>query len=193
MAAGGDIPFACRCGQVTGRLVATRAADGTHALCHCNDCRGAVMHLGEPDPRPRGVGYFQTTPDRVRFDTGTGNLAVFSLREGTLLRWYASCCNAPLFNTVRSPKVPFASLYTSASPDPAVFGRIKAEAFIPKPNGKQGFKGAHRFALGMLTRSLPARLSGRWRQTPFFDTDTLKPVVTPTVLTAEDRAAVGLR
>ena len=187
-----DVDFACRCGLVKGALTQITPSAGTHARCHCNDCRGAVMHFGEPDPRPNGVSYFQTTPDRVRFDSGAENLAVLSLRAGSLLRWYATCCGAPLFNTMGAPKFPFASLYVARARDTAPLGPVIADGFIDKGDGKQAHKGLAKMIWRMVRRTLAARLTGRWKHTPFFDVHTLKPVVRPTVLTPQDRAALDL-
>ena len=191
MAAPQDIPFACSCGTVQGVLVTMTPAGGTRADCSCNSCREAPLWLGQPSPIP--ARYFQTTPDRVRFTAGADHLAAFTWSQKTLLRWYATCCNTPLFNTAASPKVPFASLYVDSAADPAALGPVVAHAFIDKGNGKQGHKGLGTFVWRMAKRAIPARLSGRWRNTPFFDPDTSTPKGPVTHLTHEDRQAARQR
>ena len=103
-----DLPFACACGTVKGTLRGVTPARGSHAQCHCIDCRAAEVYLDQPDPAPRAIQLFQTTPDRFHFDQGFDKLSVFSFGETNLLRWYASCCGTPMFNTLRKPKLAFA-------------------------------------------------------------------------------------
>jgi hypothetical protein len=134
------------------------------------------------------VHYLQTTPDLVQFDQGQDQMQVLRWK-GNLHRWYAGCCNAPLFNTLARPNPAFASLFVDRLDDPAPIGRARAEAFVPKPDGTSSHKGVFGVALGFMRRALMARLSGRWKQTPFFDVATGQPVVVAKVLSKSDRDA----
>ncbi|KIC50742.1 DUF6151 family protein [Tateyamaria sp. ANG-S1] len=169
--AGVDLSFACDCGTLRGTLSGVSPSNGTRAECFCHDCRAAELYAGQPDPAPGAVQVYQTVPDRVRFDAGEDQLAVFSLSEKGLLRWRARCCGALLFNTARSPKLAFASFRTDRLADDAPLGPIKARAFIRKPNGKRGHEGGFKFLAGLVGRVLPRLLTGRWKQTPFFTPD----------------------
>lgn len=189
---GRNVAFACTCGGVMGTLHNITPSAGSHAQCHCDDCRRAVVWLGQPDPGPDGVQYFQTTPDRVTFETGQDTLAVFTWKSDKLLLWYAPCCNAPLFNTISTPKIAFASMFVARAADPAPFGSVKGHAFIPKPNGKRGHTGLAGFIFGMIKRTGKARITGTWRQTPFFDAETLAPAAQVQNLTPEDRATAQI-
>ena len=117
---------------------------------------------------------------------------VFSFSPKGLLRWQAKCCGAILFNTVRTPKVPFASLRTDRLSDDSALGPVVAQAFVRKKDGKQGHIGGAKFLWGMLARVLPCRLSGRWKNTPFFDVETGKPTREVHVVSKADRAALPL-
>ena len=176
---------------MAGVLTDISPSAGTHAQCHCDDCRRAVIWLGNADPGPDGVSYFQTTPDRVAFTKGQDSLAVFTWKSKKLLRWYASCCNTPLFNTLSTPKTAFASLFVSSAADQSPFGPIKGHAFVTKPNGKRGHIGLAGFIWGMLKRTTRARLTGSWRNTPFFNADEL-PAASVQTLDHEDRAKARL-
>ncbi|MEM8655867.1 MAG: DUF6151 family protein [Pseudomonadota bacterium] len=169
--AGVDLPFACDCGKLRGTLLGVSPSNGTRAECYCHDCRATELYAGQPDPAPGGVQLYQTVPDRVRFDAGLDQLAVFSLSEKGLLRWQARCCGAVLFNTMRTPKVPFASFRTDRLENDSALGPIRARAFVRKPNGKRGHEGGMRFLFGFVTRALSRRLTGQWKQTPFFNAD----------------------
>jgi len=187
---GNDLPFACDCGKLRGTLLGVTAGNGTRLECHCHDCRATELFAGQPDPAPGGVQLYQTVPDRVRFDAGLDQLAVFSLSDTGLLRWQARCCGAILFNTMRTPKVPFASFRTDRLADPSPLGPIAARAYIRKPNGKRGHEGGWRFFLGFAGRALSRRVTGRWKDTPFFERGTNTPVRDVYVVTEAERAAV---
>ena len=186
-----DLTFACTCGAVTGTLRRITPRSGGQLRCHCRDCRGAQIWLGQPDPDPDGVCYYQTTPDRIVLATGQDRLGALKWKKGRLVRWYATCCGAPLVNTLDSAKWPFASLDAARLTDPDALtdtiGPCRAYAFRPAPDGKTTTKGMFGFILGFLGRTASARLSGRWRETPFFDGDG-HPAAEVRQLTEDDRA-----
>ena len=186
---GVTLPFSCKCGTVHGTLDDITPSASTQLQCQCDDCRRAVIWLGQPDPGIDGVRYYQTTPSRVSFDTGP--LAAFTWKNAKLIRWYAQCCNTPLCNTLNSPKWAFASLNTAALKDPSALGDVKARAFIPKDNGKRGHEKMGVFIWGFAKRIIGARLSRSWRKTPFFNAagDAVAPVQ---ALTHTDRDTARL-
>ncbi|MEL6619412.1 MAG: DUF6151 family protein [Pseudomonadota bacterium] len=188
--AGQDLPFACDCGKLTGTLMGVGPSKGTRAECHCRDCRDAELFAGQPDPAPGGVQLYQTTPDRVRFDAGLDQLAVFSLSDTGILRWQARCCGAMLFNTTRSPKLAFASFRTDRLDDDSPLGPIKVRAFVRKANGKRGHEGMGHFLWAMIGRVLPRRLTGGWRKTPFFDVKSGEPVRDVYIVSKSERDAL---
>lgn len=168
---GVDLSFACDCGTLRGTLLGVSPKNGTRAECYCHDCRATELFANQPDPAPGGVQLYQTVPSRVRFDAGLDQLAVFSLSEKGLLRWQARCCGAILFNTMRTPKVAFASFRTDRLSDDSPLGPIIARAFVRRANGKRGHEGGLRFLFGFASRALVQRVTGRWKNTPFFDNE----------------------
>ncbi|WGH79116.1 DUF6151 family protein [Jannaschia ovalis] len=164
----------------------------TNIVCHCHDCRAAYTHLGLADPEK--VGILQTAQDRIRITQGGENLRVFRHSPRGALRWYATCCDTPLFYTPLKPRLVHVGVNTDRLEDPTAAGPVQAEAFIPGDNGKQRHKGAGRMIARMAKRVAAHNLSGKWRETPFFDADG-NPVVDPTVLSREERAAalMGVR
>lgn len=159
-------------------------------MCYCRDCRAANRYFGQPDPAPDGVEVYQTTADSVSFETGLESLGLLQLGPKGVLRWYATCCNAPLVNTLRNPKLSFATMIVDRLNDPDAIGPIVVRSFVPQPGGPPKHQGAATLAWRVFTRLGAARLSGRWRQTPFFDVDTGKPVVEPKILTKQERSAL---
>lgn len=188
---GVDLTFACRCGAVHGTLHDITPKSGQQLQCHCADCRRAVIWLGQPDPTEDGVRYYQTTPSRVSLGGGLDTLRAFTWKSHKLLRWYAPCCNTAMFNTLNSPKWAFASIAVDRIAAPSALGPVKTHAFIPKPNGKSGNTGLAVFIWGFAKRMIGGRISGSWRNTPFFD-DTGKAIAEVQHLTAEDRAKAPL-
>ncbi|MEP2892497.1 DUF6151 family protein [Tateyamaria sp.] len=187
--AGSELTFACTCGTVRGALVGASATEGTRAECFCADCRASEIYARQPDPAPNGVQLFQAMPDQVRFDAGHEQLAVFSLSEKGLLRWQAKCCGAIMFFTMRSPKIPFASIRTDRLTDPDALGPVIARAFVRKPNGKVGHDRLGTFIYRFASRAVSRRISGKWKNTPFFDAESLKPVADIYVLSKDERKA----
>lgn len=189
-----SVHFGCTCGAVTGRIDGPITSAGTHLACYCNSCRCAEIVLGQTDPRPDAVKVFQTTPDRLKFDTGVDKLGVLKLHKNSkTLRWYATCCNAPMVTTGPRAGFPFASLNVGRVTDPAALGKVRAEAFVPQPDGTTKNKLGFGFVYGFLTRTIAARLSGRWKQTPFFDLATGAPNGPIKELSSEDRASLPLK
>lgn len=185
-----DVSFSCSCGAIKGTVRGVSRSTGSHAVCHCADCRAAEVFLGQPDPAPKPVSIYQTSPDRIVFDEGYDKLAVFSFGEKNVLRWHASCCGSPLCNTVRNPKISFASMRTNRMHDQDAIGPVIASGHIPTTTDKPRHEGMPRFIWAIFSRIIAARISGRWKQTPFFDSETLKPVREVQIVDKAKRAAI---
>lgn len=187
-----EIAFSCICGTVAGHVALDGPASGNHVICHCPDCRTAELALGQPDPDPEGVEIWQTTPDRVHVTQGADRLAILQLSPKGLYRWHATCCGAPMFNTLRSPRLAFAGIAANRLADTAPLGPVIGHAFMASPGGGYRHKGFNRIGLRVLRMMLLANLSGRWRDTPFFD-----PAGTPragiTLISREARGALARR
>jgi hypothetical protein len=192
----------CRCGELRGSV--TLAPSATRALCYCRDCQafarvlGGVEGAGDVLDDAGGTEVLASLPQHVQFTAGLDRLACLSLREGGLLRWYASCCRTPIANTPRHPRLPYVGLVHSvlgAAPErQASFGPLRMAvnrggAWQPVP--------APRWAnavgiLGLMKTLLFARLGGGWRRNPFFEPGTGAPVRPVHVLTAAElKAAQG--
>ncbi len=182
------LAFSCECGQLQGHISGNAVAQGTHIECHCRDCRAALLYLKKPDPGSTPVDLFLTTPDRVTINKGAEFLAPFRLSPRGPLRWRATCCNTSLCSTGSGPKIPFAGFRTATLTDQNRLGPVIAKTYVPKGDGKTGHQGALRMVASLLPQILSARLSGRWRNTPFFNIETGAAVAEPVVLSKQDRA-----
>lgn len=169
-----------------------------HGLCYCLDCQAFAHFLGRPGEildTHGGTEIVQTASPNVAITSGAGNLACMRLTANGLMRWHARCCNTPIGNTAASWKLPFVGLIHSClrsdtrSLDDS-FGPISMRVYTqhakgdPKPRMSGALATAVRFARMMLG----ARVSGRYRTTPFFAANTGEPVVTPRVLSERERS-----
>lgn len=194
-----QLPLRCQCGTVRGVLHNATPRRGDRIRCYCRDCQTYAHHLDQAErvlDGHGGTGLFQTTPGGLEITQGRDQLACLRLSPKGPLRWYASCCNTPLANTLATSRIPFVALLQSAWDGPAeeilgakevgVYGshatgdrsQIKAYAAVPAS-----------IMLKVGARLLRGRLRGEHRHSPFFDASTGRPVVTPKVLDREERAA----
>ncbi|MDK3016069.1 DUF6151 family protein [Pseudodonghicola flavimaris] len=181
--------FRCRCGTLHGHLSPKGLRRGTHVACFCADCRANELAHGQPDPAPEPVGLFQLSAQEIRFDGGFDQLALMQLSPKGLYRWYARCCDTPMFNTLSSPALSFAAIRTACLDDPARLGPLRGRAFVPQAAGKPKMEGLVPVIRGFAVRALAGRLTGGWRRSPFFDAAGA-PIVSPRVLSRTERAAL---
>lgn len=185
------LAFSCTCGTVRGHVSVPGASAGNHVVCHCPDCRAAELWLEQPDPSADGVEIWQTIPDLVTIEAGADQLALMQFSPRGLFRWYARCCKAPMFNTLRKPRLSFVGISANRLADTAPLGPVIGHAFMAKPEGGYRHTGFNRIGLRVVRMMALANLTGRWRQNPFFDAAGA-PVVAPEVLPKDARKRLGL-
>ncbi|WP_253283427.1 MULTISPECIES: DUF6151 family protein [Ruegeria] len=187
----GGLAFSCSCGQLKGQISDRGVRLGTHVECFCHDCRAAQLYFGQPDPAPGPVDIFQMAPDEIEITAGGQFLSAMKLSPNGMLRWYASCCNAPLATTPQTARLPFAGFIVGRiTGDVSALGPVTTRGFVPRPDGKQKHEKVRFAAFGLLRRALQSRLSGRWKKTPFFDPETGDPAVVPNVISKDERVAL---
>ncbi|WP_224813993.1 DUF6151 family protein [Hasllibacter sp. MH4015] len=177
-----EIAWSCRCGAMHGRLT-VGAKGGTHVICHCDSCVRAQRHFGQSDTtRLTGVGIFQTVPDLFTIDAGAEHLALAQLSPRGSYRWYASCCDSQIGITGKTAKFPFVAVVDARVAEPERLGPTRARVNVPQTGGGEKSTGVPRAVLALLGRSAGALMSGRWKQTPFFDVKSGQAVATAEVL-----------
>ncbi len=191
---GQDIAVSCACGSFRAVIRDASEQTGNHAVCYCVDCRAFARHLGQEarilDPSG-GTDLYQTLPWQVEILEGRDQLAVLQLAGRGLYRWYARCCDTPICNTMRTPKLSFAGFSTAnldASSDvlgPILLHYKADQATGPVPENRGSMM---RLMYRTIRNTLRSRLNGKWRQTPFFDAATGRCIAEPRVLSDEERA-----
>lgn len=183
-----EYPLRCACGRLKGTLAA--GAKYMRAVCYCRDCQAYAEALGEPGKvldANGGTDVVASLQAHVRFTDGAGQLACLSLTERGLLRWYAACCDTPIANTPRDPKISYVGIiHTALGRDArrldSTFGPPRLATNVGTARGAVASSGIRTLTatLRIITRVVRARIDGSWRRSPFFDND-LRPVVKPRV------------
>ncbi len=173
-----------------------KAASVTRLSCYCRDCQTYAHVLGDAARTLDSLGGTEvvaTLQQHVGFTRGRDSLACLSLSERGLLRWYARCCNTPIANITRDPKLSYVGIVHTFLGDSAARDRAFGPARL-SVNTRYAKGELRSSSLGMLVSTarilgpvLRARVSGSWRRSPFFEAGTSRPAVPVRVVNPEMR------
>lgn len=195
-----DVTLKCACGAVKGIAKDVDPKKGTRVICLCDDCQTYAWHLKNASAvldENGGTDVFQLTPSQISITEGSEHIHCLRLSPKGLMRWYATCCDTPVANTLRRPKVPFAGVphtfMLPASDMPArdqALGPVLARVHARFGHGDLPQNAHPRAPVGLLFRTV-FRLSLDWiakkqKPSPFFTAEGA-PVTEPTVLTEQER------
>jgi hypothetical protein len=136
----------------------------------------------------------QTRAANVVFTEGREALACMRLTPNGMLRWYSTCCNSPVGNTLANSKISFVGLVHNCleGGGPTVeasFGPV--QAYVNTQSAKGGVKSSPLALAGIILRFIAMvarpRIDGSYKRSPFFTADTAAPIVTPKVLSPGER------
>lgn len=189
----GDLTVRCQCGSFTGTVRHVSGANGNRAVCYCDDCQAFARYLGAEGTALDGQGgtdIFQMSPARLTVARGVDRLACMRVTPRGPLRWYADCCRSPIGNTAPTRQLPIVGLILSsvdARPQELdqALGPVRARVMVRHAKGTvadsapvyEGFPASH--IARMLWRILVWRVRGDHRRSPFFDSETGRPVASP--------------
>src|SRR5882724_3647686 len=108
---GDQVELRCRCGEVRARVTGASPRTGNRIVCYCDDCQAFAHRLGRADllDSQGGSDIVQVAPASFTFLQGQHRIVGLRLAPKGLFRWYASCCNTPVGNTV-TPAIPFVGI-----------------------------------------------------------------------------------
>lgn len=187
------LELACRCGGVQAELSPGAVAAATHLKCYCKDCQAAARFLAYALPENGGTELIHTTPDGLRIRLGGDRLAAFRLGPKGNCRWYAECCNTPMFVTLPRRTLPFLGIVVEQGASDraaAALGPIWGHAFTASAISTKDRPAKDRHMMGIgariMMRMAGAFLSGKAGLNPFL-TEASDWIVTPYVLTKDER------
>ncbi len=194
-----DAELHCRCGETRGHVKDASAQTVNRVVCYCDDCQAYLHHLGRTDllDAQGGTDIVQVAPASLTFHRGAERIVGLRLTPKGLYRWYASCCNTPLGNTV-GPAIPFVGIVArafegSATGPDDLFGK-PVGAILGKYAIGTAPKGSTRLNLRLLARAVSMvlgwRLRGKTWPHPFFDRATRTPSRPLTTLSRAERDAL---
>ncbi len=187
-----DLALKCRCGKVTSVVRDVTPNCGNRLVCYCRDCQAFANHLERGSDTLNAYGgteVFQIPPSMVDIRQGFEYVSCLRLTDKGLYRWFASCCNTPIGNTVSS-KLPFISLiHTFISPDQdldskigPVIGSVNVKYALGElPQELKGSKSQFSIILRAIRLLLAWKLTGKSNPNPFFDKQG-KTVVKPSIV-----------
>lgn len=200
-----DVPFdvsvSCKCGAVRGLLRNVTPSSSTHFVCLCDDCQAYARFLGDASllDANGGTEITQVGHNQVTITQGREHVACVRLFPKGMYRWYADCCKTPLANTL-GPNGVFAGVPHTCLVS-AGNGRPVTDAVGPLLGRVQGRFGKGELPEGTRQVASPGmvwlflrRVSWWWlrganKPSTFFIDGS--PCVTPRVLSAEERQALG--
>ncbi len=175
----------CRCGEVRGWVTNASPRSVNRVVCYCDDCQAFAHHLGRADllDAHGGSDIVQLAPGSLTFVQGQDRIIGVRLMPKGLFRWYTSCCQTPVGNTV-SPTIPFVGIVVQVfengtqRPDNAfgkpIGGILGKYAIGEVPAASRGM------SLSLMVRAfgmvLGWRLRGRAWPNPFFTRETRAPI-----------------
>ena len=190
------INLQCRCGDVQGSAKDVTPSSGNRVICCCSDCQNFATHLGADETTLDefgGTEIFQMSQSQLTIQSGHDKLQCLRLKKKGLLRWYTSCCNTPVGNTM-SAGMPFVGVIHSFINEPNledVLGPVRAVVQTQDAKGEPTYpKHSAKFPLGITARIasklLAWKLQGKHKPSAFFGDDG-RPLVKPVIL--DDSAA----
>jgi Family of unknown function (DUF6151) len=193
----GKINVRCRCGEVQGIVADASPQSVNRVTCYCDDCQAFLHQLGRADllNAKGGSDIIQVAPSALTFTQGQQHIAGLRLKPDGLYRWYASCCNTPVGNTL-TPAVPFVGLLAQAFAEPRLDDVVGAPtgALLGKFAIGEPPKGSTGVDLPVLLRAIGKvlgwKLRGRTWPHPFFKRDTRAPAFPIAVVPRERREAL---
>jgi hypothetical protein len=189
----------CRCGEVRGKLANPSSRTVNRVICYCDDCQAFAHHLGRANllDAKGGTDIVQVAPASLVFVQGQHRIQGIRLTPKGLFRWYASCCNTPVGNTL-TPAIPFVGIIAQAFASGAqhpdeMFGRPIGSIMVKYAIGDPPV-GSASIGLPLMARAIRMVLSWRLRGQawphPFFKRETGAPIYPLSILSPSQRESL---
>jgi hypothetical protein len=139
-----------------------------------------------------GTEIVQVAQPRLRFLQGEERLSAVRLSEKGMVRWYASCCNTPIGNTLADPKVSFIGLIHVSLDHAQMNSDFGTKIAILNTHTALGqTKPTQRGLVVVIARFIwivvTMRVTGRYKHSQLFNTSG-SPRVVPTIIAPQELA-----
>jgi hypothetical protein len=200
--AGKDLALRCSCGAVRGVAQGVEPSSIIHGICYCDDCQAFAHFLGRADDvldAHGGTEVVQMSQARLAFSSGRDKIAAMRLTPKGLMRWYASCCNTPIGNTLATPAAPLIGVIRAFVEGPAeALGPIRGRGWANRAKGGRAavpkdVPPVAAMVARMLVKLFGWRLRGDHKRSALFDAATGAPLATARVLHSAEREELRRR
>lgn len=188
----------CNCGTFKADAVSLPRNTPGRLACYCDDCQKYLIFLKRTDllDKAGGTEVVPVYPSEFKILSGQEQLRCIRLSDHGLFRWRVECCNTPICNSkVGFPWVGlFHQNFTVNDPDylKRTFGRVRSRIMGKFAKGTPPEGTANTFELKSYMSVMPFLLKGfllrKAKNSPFYDADGNTPIVTPHVLSSDERA-----
>lgn len=191
-----ELNFHCACGAMAWSVEESSPRLGIRYICHCDDCQAFARFTGRAEyvlDANGGTDAYQLPASRVRIIKGQEALACVRMTTRPLLRWHCASCRVPVANTYGTSALSFVSLplaAASAEDREAILGPSSGHVWTKFGVGDLSQAKQVNIAAmlwRMACRIIIARLSGDYRNNPFFGRNDGNPLVEPRRLSQAER------
>lgn len=143
-----------------------------------------------------GSDLYQSRCAKMELHSGRDKLASLHLTDKPTMRWIATCCRTPMFNTYANGRIPYVTTLLGNCREvelDALLGKPLGHLFVedsPKNPGDVPHLYMARLMRRFMVRMIKDILSGDRRRSQLFDAKTLEPIAAPQRLTPQERAAL---
>lgn len=188
------LKLSCQCGEVTGHIKNVSPKLGNRLICYCGDCRTFAHELNQDKELTPcgGSRIFQVPLNHFVIDTGLDKVACLRLSEKGVYRWYTTCCNTMVGNTLKPETIPFIGVLESFFADGentdqkigAALGGVNVKSALSDPSQELvGKQGEGRIQIRCLTKLFGWKLTGKGKPNVLFDDGPKsKAIVKPKIL-----------
>lgn len=186
----------CDCGKFRAELTRFPENFPGRLVCYCDDCQAFLNYIQRADLMDANLGseIIPAYPSEVKFISGAEVVQCVRLFPKGLFRFYTSCCKTPIANS--DPKLPWVGFHRRMHDSKDKnrveneLGSVKCRVMGKFAKGNLPEGTSEKFDFKSLMAVLPFILKGvilrKSNPSPFFKNG--KPLVTPKVLTAEERS-----